>query len=99
MPNIKYIGPVYTGPLIRGQVSKITGQFSSELAHEHQTDKLLMAISSLDVYHHRHKMALFQKFILLPPLRSPESFEATYRLLQRAMAPWFFMAPCLSPED
>ena len=26
------IGPVYKGPLIRGQVSKITGQFSSELA-------------------------------------------------------------------
>ena len=24
-------------------------------------------------------MALFKKFILLPPLRSPESFEATYR--------------------
>ena len=27
------IGPVYKGPLIRGQVSEITGQFSSELAH------------------------------------------------------------------
>ena len=27
------MGPVYTGPLISGQVSKITGQFSSELAH------------------------------------------------------------------
>ena len=26
------IGPVYNGPLIRGQVSKIMGQFSSELA-------------------------------------------------------------------
>ena len=26
------IGPVYKGPLIRGQVSEITGQFSSELA-------------------------------------------------------------------
>ena len=26
------IGPVYKGPLIRGQVSVITGQFSSELA-------------------------------------------------------------------
>ena len=26
------IGPVYKGPLIRGQVSKITGLFSSELA-------------------------------------------------------------------
>ena len=25
-------------------------------------------------------MALFKKFILLPPLRSPESFETTYRL-------------------
>ena len=37
-------------------------------------------------------MALFQKFILLPPLRSPESFKETYRNLQRAMAPWFFMA-------
>ena len=27
------IGPVYKGPLIRGQVPKITDQFSSELAH------------------------------------------------------------------
>ena len=27
------MGPVYTGPLIRGQVSEITGQFSSELAN------------------------------------------------------------------
>ena len=26
------IGPVYKGPLIRDQVSEITGQFSSELA-------------------------------------------------------------------
>ena len=26
------IGPVYKGPLIRGQVSEITGQFSTELA-------------------------------------------------------------------
>ena len=26
------IGPVYKGPLIRGQVSEITDQFSSELA-------------------------------------------------------------------
>ena len=26
------IGPVDKGPLIRGQVSKLTGQFSSELA-------------------------------------------------------------------
>ena len=26
------IGPVYKGPLIMGQVSGITGQFSSELA-------------------------------------------------------------------
>ena len=26
------IEPVYKGPLIRGQVSEITGQFSSELA-------------------------------------------------------------------
>ena len=73
------IRPVYKGPLIRGQVSEITGQFSSELARSYQTDKLLRAISSLDVHHHRHKMALFKKFILLPPLRSPESFEATYR--------------------
>ena len=73
------IGPVYKGPLIRSQVSEITGQFSSELARKYQTDKLLRAISSLDVHHHRHKMALFKKFILLPALRSPESFEATYR--------------------
>ena len=27
------IGPVFKGSLIRGQVSEITGQFSSELAH------------------------------------------------------------------
>ena len=26
------IGPAYKGPLIRGKVSEITGQFSSELA-------------------------------------------------------------------
>ena len=73
------IGPVYKGPLIKGQVAEITGQFSSELARLYQTDKLLQAISSLDVHHHRDKMALLKKFILLPPLRSPESFEATYR--------------------
>ena len=73
------IGSVYKGPSIRGQVSEITGQFSSELARSYQTDKLLRAISRLDVHHHRHNMALFKKFILLPPLRSPESFEATYR--------------------
>ena len=73
------IEPVYKGPLIRGQVSEIKGQFSCELARYYQTDKLLRAISSVDVHHHRHKMALFKKFILLPPLRSPESFEATYR--------------------
>ena len=30
-------------------------------------------------------MALFKKFILLPPLRSPESFYATYR------GPWPFV--------
>ena len=53
------IGPAYKGPLIRGQVSEITGQFSSELARLYQTDKLLWAISSLDVHHHRHKMAPF----------------------------------------
>ena len=46
------IGPVCKGPLIRSQVSEITGQFSSELAHYYQTDKLLLAISSLDVHHH-----------------------------------------------
>ena len=79
------IGPAYNGPLIRGQVSKITGQFSSELARLYQTDKLLWAISSLDVHHHRHKMALFKKFILLPPLGSPESFYATYR------GPWLLV--------
>ena len=73
------IGPVYKGPLIRGQVSEIMGQFSSELARLYQTDKLLRASPSFDFHHHRHKMALFKKFILLPPLRSPESFEATYR--------------------
>ena len=73
------IEPVYKVPLIRGQVSEITGQLSSKLARCYQTDKLLWAISSLDVHYHRHKMALFKKFILLPPLRSPESFYATYR--------------------
>ena len=52
------IGPVYKGPFIRGQVSKIMGQFSSELARKYQTDKLPRAISSLDIHHHRHKMAL-----------------------------------------
>ena len=30
-------------------------------------------------------MALFKKFILLPPLRSPESFYATYR------GPWLLV--------
>ena len=30
--QILNIGPVYKGPIIRGQVSGITGQFSSELA-------------------------------------------------------------------
>ena len=53
------IGPVYKGPLIRGQESEIKGQFSSELTRYYQTDKLLWAISSLDVHHHRLKMALF----------------------------------------
>ena len=66
-------------------MSEITGQFSYELARLYQTDKLLWAISSLDVHHHRHKMALFKKFILLPPLRSPESFYATYR------GPWLLV--------
>ena len=60
-------------------MSEIKGQFSSKLANYYQTDKLLWAISSMDVHHHRHKMALSKKFILLPPLRSPESFYATYR--------------------
>ena len=31
--QILNMGPVYTGPLIRGQVSKITGQISSESAN------------------------------------------------------------------
>ena len=55
--SILNIRPVYKGPLIRGQVSEITGQFSSELARYYQTD--IQAISSSDVHHHRHKMALF----------------------------------------
>ena len=53
------IGPVDKGPFIRGQVSEITGQFSSELARYYQTDKLLWAISSLDVHHHRHSIGPF----------------------------------------
>ena len=33
-------------------------------------------------------MALFKKFILLPPLRSPESFYATYRGLWPLVKKW-----------